>query len=315
MDIKKKLYIITGFLGAGKTTFINRLPEIFPYEKYAVIINEFGDKSVDHSLIKDNNINISKVTNGSIFCVCRQDKFVDALIALSKTDSKFVFVETSGMSDTLKMEKILITAQKLSNNAYLYSGCISIADSVSFLKVYHTLNAVKNQIISADAVLINKSALTDESSLIEIEKKILSLNPLVKVSRANFCVPDDNSILINLEHKNTKRNYIDLSSDIYRSFTIILDNSLPLDKFKKWTALILKYAFRIKGFAVLDNEIQLIDCIPDIINIKKLNEEIINKFLIIIHDGKTPLINIAKNEFYNIFNSNLNVNKPETSSL
>ena len=75
-----KLYLITGFLGAGKTTFLQKFTGLFPNQKIALVINEFGAEGVDGALLQDlTKIQLTEINNGSIFCACKLEQFEDAV--------------------------------------------------------------------------------------------------------------------------------------------------------------------------------------------------------------------------------------------
>ena len=86
-----QLVLLTGFLGAGKTTLMTSILEAYQDKKIGVIINEFGKINIDARLIEKDGIEMAELTNGSIFCACIKDKFVDSLIALSHTDIEYLF--------------------------------------------------------------------------------------------------------------------------------------------------------------------------------------------------------------------------------
>ena len=80
-----KLVLLTGFLGAGKTTFLNHVLQEFSQEKIGLIVNEFSGTGVDGALIRHDipGASMIELNNGSIFCACIKDSFVDSLIDLA----------------------------------------------------------------------------------------------------------------------------------------------------------------------------------------------------------------------------------------
>ncbi len=74
-----KLYMITGFLGAGKTTTMKYLLNYFTEQKLAVIVNEYGKEGIDGKLFNQAGIEMQEIVNGSIFCACKIDKFESTL--------------------------------------------------------------------------------------------------------------------------------------------------------------------------------------------------------------------------------------------
>ena len=91
-----KLYLITGFLGAGKTTFMKELIRCFPGMKPALIVNEFGRAGVDGALLRELGAALREVNNGSIFCACRAEQFREALDEIVKQCPDVILVEASG---------------------------------------------------------------------------------------------------------------------------------------------------------------------------------------------------------------------------
>ena len=90
-----KLVLLTGFLGAGKTTFLNHVLQEFSQEKIGLIVNEFSGTGVDGALIRHDipGASMIELNNGSIFCACIKDSFVDSLIDLAGRNLDYVFVE------------------------------------------------------------------------------------------------------------------------------------------------------------------------------------------------------------------------------
>ena len=78
-----KLIMLTGFLGSGKTTLLQKLIDEYAGSRTGILINEFGAVSVDSDIIRRDGLQMTELSNGSIFCACIKDKFVDALIELS----------------------------------------------------------------------------------------------------------------------------------------------------------------------------------------------------------------------------------------
>ena len=65
-----RLYLITGFLGAGKTTFLKQFMKQFSSERMHIIVNEFGKEGIDGELLSELGIALDEINNGSIFCSC-----------------------------------------------------------------------------------------------------------------------------------------------------------------------------------------------------------------------------------------------------
>ena len=86
---------------------MQRLLDAYSDRKIGVIINEFGEINIDAKLVSRDGIEMAELSNGSIFCACIKDKFVDGLIAMSRTDIEYLFIEASGLADPSNMGEIV----------------------------------------------------------------------------------------------------------------------------------------------------------------------------------------------------------------
>ena len=91
---KKALYVLTGFLGAGKTSFLLNVLDNIKDKKIGIIQNEFGKINVDGEIIRRNGIEMTEISRGSIFCSCLKLSFVQALAEMSTKDLDYVFPST-----------------------------------------------------------------------------------------------------------------------------------------------------------------------------------------------------------------------------
>ena len=94
MENRTKLYLLTGFLGAGKTTFLTNVLNDLEGKKVAVIMNEFGKVGIDGSIIQKDGMELVEINRGSIFCSCLQLSFVSALTEMADRNMEYVIVES-----------------------------------------------------------------------------------------------------------------------------------------------------------------------------------------------------------------------------
>jgi G3E family GTPase len=105
MNRKSPLYVVSGFLGSGKTTLINRLLSGMTGKRIGIIVYDFGPLAVDSSLIagalegaQKTGIEIKELNNGQLFCDCLVGSFIDAVAAFAGTDLDALWVEASGLA-------------------------------------------------------------------------------------------------------------------------------------------------------------------------------------------------------------------------
>lgn len=179
-----KLYLITGFLGAGKTTFLQELVRLFPGQKIALIINEFGKTGVDGTLLQTLGIALTEINNGSIFCSCQIGQFEEALRAVADQAPDLVFVEASGLSDPTAIRGIL--AQPQVGRELEYAGAVCLVDGVRFQKVYQTARVCRMQLAVSDLVLINKADQATREQLDAIRAVVQAQRPGRPVYETTF---------------------------------------------------------------------------------------------------------------------------------
>jgi G3E family GTPase len=173
---KTRLILVTGFLGAGKTTFLKNLLLGFQGKHLHVIVNEFGKTGVDGALLSELGATIDEISNGSIFCVCRQDRFEEALSDALKKEPDMIMVEASGLSDPTAIRKVLDRYPDMD-----YMGCIALADAVHVHKVLETARMVAKQFAISDVILLNKTDLVDKQQAEAMQRMLAERFPEAKV--------------------------------------------------------------------------------------------------------------------------------------
>ena len=186
--ISVPLYIITGFLGSGKTTLLNRVLDEASSRgmKVGVIINEWGQASVDSAIVGARDVEIEELNNGQVFCTCLIGDFIKALKLYAERDLDAVVVETSGMANPLPLQRILEDVKKVTEGHYEYKGMTALIDPDSFLDLVGAIAAVDEQVIASQRIIINKVDLTSESDLEEVRSKIRQLNSKAQVMETSF---------------------------------------------------------------------------------------------------------------------------------
>ncbi|MHB1152011.1 MAG: CobW family GTP-binding protein [Eubacteriales bacterium] len=260
-----RLLLITGFLGAGKTTLLNRiLTEYTPY-KVGVIVNEYGSVSVDDALIVSHGTYVTTLKNGSVFCACIKDDFINALIKMSSAELDFVFIETSGLADPSNMETILESAQKAGGQPYDYLGAVCVADAVCFTRHVMVLPALSSQIAYSGAVIINKTDLITPEQTDAVETAVAEINPSAILFRAVRCdVPIFSLaeccriIRTPAESSNTRINRL-------RAVTLRTTENVKKTDLLAFVGEIAPSAYRIKGFCRTDSGGMFISAVGEMI--------------------------------------------------
>lgn len=241
------VYILTGFVGAGKTTALNHLLRTKPLasENPALIINEFGKIGVDGALVENRDLKRYDINKGSIFCICTKTDFLKALTEIADSGQyQSLLIEATGIAETVDIESFL-DAPKL-KDLYQVKANLCLVDAANFTRVAAFLKPAKTQVQYADALIINKCDLTGES-----EQKILleileNLNPNAPKTRITYGKIDAD-FLNGIQHKIHDDKIIEQPPEDIIAVSISTDQPFDRDAFYQTLDAMKKSLLRLKG--------------------------------------------------------------------
>jgi G3E family GTPase len=184
------VYLISGFLGSGKTTLLNRLlKEAPPNMRLLILMNEFGEESIDGALVEDPELEMIEISRGSIFCACVKGDFVKALYRIAFVIKPQVLVmEASGVANPTDIGRDLQNPVYKGEFVSLDKFCL--IDAENFMEQYEIFTAVEKQIEAADNFIINKVDLADPALIERVKATILSRNPNATFIETKFAQVD-----------------------------------------------------------------------------------------------------------------------------
>jgi G3E family GTPase len=171
--------VIGGFLGAGKTTFLNRLLAESA-ERCAVLVNDFGEINVDAALIESHDGTTMSLANGCV-CCSTGTGFLDVLARLLDDLDRFdrVVIEASGVGDPWRIAEIALVEPALRLDGVLtLVDATRIAALIDDSKVGDT---VRQQLAKCDVVLLSKSDLVDAAQLDAARRAVASVRADVAI--------------------------------------------------------------------------------------------------------------------------------------
>ena len=264
-----KLYLITGFLGAGKTTFLQKFVRLFPDQKIALIINEFGKSGVDGALLQDLQIALTEIDNGSIFCACKLEQFEDALLSILEQKPDLIFVEASGLSDPTAVKSIL------GRDVYRemeYAGAICLVDGVRFHKVYETARVCRMQLAISDMILINKADKATREQMDAITTIVKAQKPGRPVHETQFG-HFEREWLEELENPSADDEHKIHTKDITLQKLALTAKGFDLKNLNSFLKMFAEDTYRIKGFVSLPEGVFLVSCVGPMVEISPFRGE------------------------------------------
>lgn len=179
--------VLTGYLGAGKTTLLNRILTENHGQRYAVIVNEFGEVGIDNDLLVESDEEIFEMNNGCICCTVRGD-LIRTVQNLMKRRGAFdaIVVETTGVADPAPVAQTFFMDDDVRAAARL-DAVVAVVDARHVLQRLEDTEEAEDQVAFADVILINKTDLVTTEELAGVEARIRSINPYAVMHRSERC--------------------------------------------------------------------------------------------------------------------------------
>jgi len=181
MTARIPVTVLTGFLGAGKTTLVNRILSENHGKRIAVIENEFGEVGVDHELVIGADEEIFETSNGCICCTVRGD-LIRILGQLRKRRDRFdsVLIETTGLADPGPVAQTFFIDEELKEH-YSLDAIVTLVDARHIEQELGNSPIAMEQIAFADVILLNKIDLVDAAALERIERRVRGISATAAV--------------------------------------------------------------------------------------------------------------------------------------
>ena len=280
----RELLFISGFLGAGKTTFLKEFIKDNKQKRLNVIVNEFGKVGIDGSILNELEVEINEISNGSVLCSCKIDKFIETLKKSIESNCDLIIVEASGFTDTSNLKNIISSLNIKDDVKFL--GDICIVDATRFLKLYNTAVVVKKQVQVADKILINKCDKVSKEILDNIKKCVYNNNSNAEIYEGNFGkfnnIKFEEEIYINEIEKSSIFQSVDLT---LKKYNIKIKEKVRLIEIEQLIKTFIKDSDRVKGFIKCKDDIYYIDCVGEsyscnIYN-RTIKEELLNNIVVL----------------------------------
>lgn len=268
-----RFYLTTGFLGAGKTTFLKNFIRLFANQKVQLIVNEFGQAGIDGVLLSQLGAFLQEISGGSVFCSCRIDQFEKALRQSVDIKADVILAEASGLSDPTGVRRLFCQTGRFPHIEYM--GGICLIDAMRFPKLYTTARTCVKQLAASDVAVVNK---TDRASAEQLEATL----GLVKGQRPDMPVLQtcfgavDVTIFELLENARTlSEGDTALTADLsLRRLDIQIAPTITTYELQKFIEMFLENTFRVKGFVQTMNGLQFVDCVGNVAQVEPYKLEV-----------------------------------------
>jgi G3E family GTPase len=276
------LTVLTGFLGAGKTSLLNRLLKDEALAKAAVIINEFGEIGLDHLLVEHIEDGVMLLSTGCLCCTVRGD-LVNTLEKLlrgldnGRMQFNRVIIETTGLADPAP---VLHTAMvhPYFVMRFRLDGVVTVVDAVNGAATLEAHVEAVKQVAVADRIVLTKTDLVDSPERRDaagrLRTRIAALNPaapVIEAAKASVSqlvdcglydperkTPDVKRWLAEEAYAHDEHHHhqdVNRHSDKIRAFTLATDQAIPFSAFEMFLDLLRSMhgpdLLRVKGIVKL----------------------------------------------------------------
>ena len=189
--------VIVGFLGAGKTTFLNAVLQGDHGKRIAEIVNDFSSVSIDAKLVRHTTDRLVEMANGCICCTLRDDLLEELRKLVEMPDLDHVVIESTGIGEPLPIAQVFHMDDM--PDLYRLEEIITVVDSSSFWIDYERNDLIEDdegnlveaplapllidQVEYTNIVLLNKTDLVNDEDLARLDGFVRNLNPEATVHR------------------------------------------------------------------------------------------------------------------------------------
>ena len=254
------LVLISGFLGSGKTTLVNRLLENPGDRRIAVIVNDIGEINIDAELIQQSEADQVSLSNGCICCSLKTDLF-DAVLTLVNESGELdaVVVEASGLAEPASLVntvKLLEEAGLACADTLAYLIDVSNYDKLDYEEAEHVLDSAA----LSDLVLLNKCDAARDNQLSGLTDELALMAPDAVIHKTEYASISAELLFSPVIDKQTTTHspdYIKSRSKFdgadYEQLTLTTTGCVDEGGFMNFVASASNKCWRIKGFVRFDS--------------------------------------------------------------
>lgn len=168
-----KILLVSGFLGAGKTTFIKELAKNINLE-FVVLENEYADIGVDKDFLDEKNLNVWEMSEGCICCSMKGDFKSSIKRIYSEINPEYLVVEPTGVG---MLSSIIENIREINNNDIEILSPITLIDITSFSEYLETFNSFfTDNLKNTGKVILTKLENSNHFEIENIKNEILKIN-------------------------------------------------------------------------------------------------------------------------------------------
>lgn len=251
---KTPVIILTGFLGAGKTTVLNQLLRHSNGKRIGVVVNDFGDVNIDALLVGKQTSDSVELSGGCICCEMSEGGLDDTLDSFVHPGSMLdaVVIEASGIAEPSDVKKLVLYSR---NKNIELGGVVYVVDTVNIENLTKKHPEIINHIAAADLIVLTKTDIATKTQVEKARALCREHNAQATVIEAdNGAIPPElffDTAQSTGEQMNLAQLHdTDHQHHLHENFnSISFTTEKPLDpqKFEKFLKQLPAHIYRVKG--------------------------------------------------------------------
>ncbi|MCL6442440.1 MAG: GTP-binding protein [Alicyclobacillus sp.] len=264
---KIPVFVVTGFLGSGKTTLLQKMLRHNRWRNSALIVNEFGQASIDHHLLNAATEELSLIGGGCACCQKREDLTRELSKLINREDPQIltgVVIETTGLADPAPIVFTILTDPMLQHH-FRIGGILTTVDSVNYPRQTGNHPELSKQISLADVIVVTKHDLIDSATEEQVFGRIRASNPTAKIFASEHGNMDFDALFAALDwsaetsgnippYADTADGHLEnshIAQTETQSVSISFDGPIDWSAFGVWLSMLLfargEHVLRVKG--------------------------------------------------------------------
>jgi G3E family GTPase len=246
MDPKTPIALITGSLGSGKTTLLKTIIRLAD-QRLAILMNEFGEISIDSRIIQLENVQMVELTGGCVCCELTGELEAAVIELIERASPDFIIVEATGVAES---DALAYQVEDNVPQARLDS-VVCIVDAFTSIRFPQVGYVGRTQLEAADIILVNKVDLVNDQEIQAVVKQIRNYNSDAPIIKTVQCELDINLIFgLGMGAKRIRPAAYTHQTD-FHSFTFTTSRLMDEVKFQQVINDLPAEIFRAKGFICL----------------------------------------------------------------
>ncbi|MFK7963047.1 MAG: GTP-binding protein [Burkholderiaceae bacterium] len=240
--------VIGGYLGAGKTTLVNRMLRQANGTRLAVLVNDFGDIAIDADLIESADDQVLNLAGGCVCCSIGSD-LITTLTELQARlgEMDHVLLETSGVAMPGVVGATVSLASGVRRHAVIV--VVDLLNGPAWLADTYIGDTIERQVAAADVLILNKHSLADSAIADTFTRRLTELAPNAPQLVSDNELPIASLLDFAQVDKPLTGSFIaPTPSPDYLSYRFVSQSNVNLDEFKSWVASNAQGLIRAKGF-------------------------------------------------------------------